>query len=49
MALTLALATYPKLMTYVSPLAVASLGVVLFAEGFFMVVLCRTKVKRADV
>jgi hypothetical protein len=38
---------YPRLLvTYVSPLALASLGVVLFAEGFFMVVLWRTRVER---
>lgn len=41
---------YPRLLvTYVSPLAVASFGVVLFVEGFFMAVLWRTKVKHVDV
>jgi len=39
---------YPTLLvTYVSPLAVVSFGIVLVAEGFLMIILWRTKVKRA--
>jgi hypothetical protein len=41
---------YPRLLvTYVSPIALASLGIVLSAEGFFMIVLWRTKVKRTNL
>ena len=37
---------FPRLfVTYVSPLALTSLGVVLFGEGFLMIVLWRTKLK----
>lgn len=41
---------YPRLLvTYVSPLAVASFGVVLVGEGSFMMMLWRTKVSHTEV
>lgn len=48
MALTLALTTYPKLVTSFHLWLWPRL-VVLFAEEIFMTMLCRTRVKRADV
>ena len=41
---------YPRLLvTYASPLALASLGVILIGEGFLMIVLWRTKVRPTNV